>query len=279
MKEFQFIRVDVDHSTAVATITLNRPDKRNALSLGLLDEFHQALLEIRQDEGIGAILSRGDGRAYSAGRDLYEMREVNRTRSPHWYERGQLADIIQVMQTAPQVTIAAVRGFCLGGGLALMLGHDLVVAAHEAQIGMPEVLRGSFGNTATASLFHSGLPFKKAFWISLTSRNLSGREASEAGLVSLSLPDDKVDGYADELAREVASHSHRAIEHAKIAAYLHRDVEYFKSFAIDNLVSSRQNSLTDPLSDVEGYLRSQKGGTKTTYVRPDQPRGAGASGD
>ena len=73
----------------------------------------------------------------------------------------------------PQVTVAAVRGWCLGGGLALINGHDLCIAGESAKFGMPEVIRGSYGAVATSTLFHSGLPVKKAFYIQLTGRNLT----------------------------------------------------------------------------------------------------------
>ena len=84
-------------------------------------------------------------------------------------------------------------------------GHDLVISAYTAKFGMPEVIRGSYGATATPSLFHAGIPFKKAFFISLTGRNLTGVEAERVGLVSQVVPEQELDGYVETLTKELAS--------------------------------------------------------------------------
>ena len=126
------------------------------------------------------------------------------------------------MRKLPQVTVAKVRGWCLGGGLALINGHDLVISAESAKFGMPEVIRGSYGATATPSLFHAGIPFKKAFYISLTGRNLTGIEAERVGLVSDVVPDKDLDSYVDTLAKELASRNGATLENAKIAAYMQK---------------------------------------------------------
>ena len=86
------------------------------------------------------------------------------------------AIMFEAVRNFPKVTIAQVHGYCLGGALALMNSHDLVIAAVDVQIGMPEILRGSFGQMATSTLFHSGLPMKKAALIQLLGRNISGVE-------------------------------------------------------------------------------------------------------
>ena len=84
----------------------------------------------------------------------------------------------------PDILIASVQGWCLGGGLALVSGSDLAIASETAKLGMPEIIRGSYGAVATPTLFHSGIPFKVAFDIQLTGENLSGTEAQRVGLVS-----------------------------------------------------------------------------------------------
>ena len=109
------------------------------------------------------------------------------------------------MRKLPQVTVAKVRGWCLGGGLALINGHDLVISSDTAKFGMPEVIRGSYGATATPSLFHAGIPFKKAFYISLTGRNLTGTEAERIGLVSQVVPEQELDSFVETLAKEIGS--------------------------------------------------------------------------
>jgi enoyl-CoA hydratase/carnithine racemase len=174
-----------------------------------------------------------------------------------------------LLRGIPQVTVAAVRGWCLGGGLALVNGHDLAIAAESAKFGMPEVIRGSYGAVATSTLFHSGIPVKKAFYIQLTGRNLTAAQAERVGLVSEVVPDDQLNGYVEQLAKEIGSRNGTTLESAKIAAYMERDMDFSMALRTDDLVSHRMRYYTNPLSDVEGYLHSQKGGGTTAYVKPE----------
>jgi len=248
-------------------LTLNRPEKKNALSIALLNELSGILRSLAENDRIRCIVTAGAGESYSSGRDLYDMRGQNNRRRGRG--EGGVAEIVALMRKLPQVTVASVRGWCLGGGLALINGHDLVVAADTAKFGMPEIIRGSYGATATPSLFHAGIPFKKAFYISLTGRNLTGIEAERVGLVSQVVPEGELDGYVETLARELASRNGATLDNAKIAAYLQKDLPFDMALKADDLVQHRLRYYTNPLSDVEGYLQSQKGGGSVTYKKPE----------
>jgi len=182
---------------------------------------------------------------------------------------GGVAEIVATMRKLPQITVAAVKGWCLGGGLAMINGHDLVIAADTAKFGMPEIIRGSYGATATPSLFHGGIPTKKAFYISLTGRNLTGIEAERVGLVSQVVPEKELDSYVETLAKEIASRNGATLENAKIAAYMQKDLPFDMALKADDLVQHRLRYYTNPLSDVESYLHSQKGGGTVKYVKPE----------
>jgi feruloyl-CoA hydratase/lyase len=267
MSETKFINTNIDENTGIAWLTLNRPEKKNALSIALLAEVVAILRSLAENEKIRCIVTTGAGDSYSSGRDLYDMRgQDNRRRSRGF---GGVAEIVDIMRKLPQITVAKVRGWCLGGGLALINGHDLVVSADSANFGMPEVIRGSYGATATPSLFHAGIPFKKAFYISLTGRNLTGLEAERVGLVSQVVPEKDLDGFVETLAKELASRNGATLENAKIAAYMQKDLPFDMALRADDLVQHRLRYYTNPLSDVEGYLHSQKGGGTVRYVKPE----------
>lgn len=267
MAETKFINTNIDENTGIAWLTLNRPEKKNALSIALLAEVAAILRSLAENEKIRCIVTTGAGDSYSSGRDLYDMRgQDNRRRSRGF---GGVAEIVDIMRKLPQITVAKVRGWCLGGGLALINGHDLVVSADSANFGMPEVIRGSYGATATPSLFHAGIPFKKAFYISLTGRNLTGLEAERIGLVSQVVPEKDLDGFVETLAKELASRNGATLENAKIAAYMQKDLPFDMALRADDLVQHRLRYYTNPLSDVEGYLHSQKGGGTVRYVKPE----------
>jgi enoyl-CoA hydratase/carnithine racemase len=259
----------LDESAGIAWLTLNRPEKKNALSRGLMAELVAALKELSENEKIKCIVTTGAGDSYSSGLDLYDLRESwKRKRS--WDQAGTTYEIVRLLRGIPQVTVAAVRGWCLGGGLALVNGHDLAVAAESARFGMPEVIRGSYGAVATSTLFHSGIPFKKAFYIQLTGRNLTAAQAERVGLVSEVVADDQLDSSVAQLAKEIGSRNATTLESAKIAAYMERDMDFSMALRTDDLVSHRMRYYTDPLNDVEGYLHSQKGGGMTGYVKPEE---------
>jgi feruloyl-CoA hydratase/lyase len=267
MSETKFLNANIDEDTGIAWLTLNRPEKKNALSIALLTEVAAILRSLAENEKIRCIVTTGAGDSYSSGRDLYDMRGQNNRRRTRGF--GGVAEIVDIMRKLPQITVAKVRGWCLGGGLALINGHDLVVSADTANFGMPEVIRGSYGATATPSLFHAGIPFKKAFYISLTGRNLTGIEAERVGLVSQVVPEKELDGFVETLAKELASRNGATLENAKIAAYMQKDLPFDMALRADDLVQHRLRYYTNPLSDVEGYLHSQKGGGTVRYVKPE----------
>lgn len=267
MSDNKLIAANIDENSGIAWLTLNRPEKKNALSIALLKELGDLLRGIADNDKIRCIVTTGGGDSYSSGRDLYDMRgQNNRNRSRGI---GGVAEIVAIMRALPQVTVASVRGWCLGGGLAMINGHDLVISADTAKFGMPEVIRGSYGATATPSLFHGAIPIKKAFYITLTGRNLTGIEAERIGLVSQVVPEKELDAYVETLAKELASRNGATLENAKIAAYMQKDLPFDMALRADDLVQHRLRYYTNPLNDVEGYLHSQKGGGTVGYVKPE----------
>jgi len=258
MAEEPLVICDINENENRADLIINRPAKKNALSIALLKELTDAITAIQDNDNIHCIVLSGAGGCFSSGRDLYDMRDSTPA-AQRWGEtRGQAVGIVKVLREAPQITIASVQGYCLGGGMVLMNGCDLAIAADDAQIGMPEILRGSYGRTATPTLFHSGIPIKQAFLIQLTGRNVTGAEAARMGLVSQSMPADKVDDAVTNLVKEIAALNPVALEHAKIAAYTEMDLPFDLALKADDAISHRMRFHTDPLADVEGYLKSQK---------------------
>jgi enoyl-CoA hydratase/carnithine racemase len=271
MVEMKTVLVKIDEQSGVAWLTLNRPEKKNAMSRSLMGEMISVLKELRDNDKIRCLVTTGAGNSYSSGLDLYDLRESWK-RKRRWDEGGSTYEIVKLLRASPQVTVAAVNGWCLGGGLALVNGHDLAVAGQSAMFGMPEIIRGSYGAVATSTLFHSGIPFKKAFYIQLTGRNLTAAEAERVGLISYVVPDDQLVSYVEQLAKEIGSRNAVTLESAKIAAYMEKDMDFDTALRTDDLVSHRMRYYTNPLSDVEGYLHSQKGGGSTRYVKPEDKR-------
>ena len=218
MAELRTVLQKVDESAGVAWLTLNRPEKKNALSLELMEALVDALKSLANNSKIKCIVTTGSGDSYSSGLDLYELRKTWEGGKRPYDRAGSCYEIVRLLRSIPQVTVAAVRGWCLGGGLAIINGHDLCIAAESAKFGMPEVIRGSFGAVATSTLFHSGIPIKKAFYVQLTGRHLSAVQAERIGLVSEVVRDNELDASVEQLVNEIGSRNGVTLDCAKIAA-------------------------------------------------------------
>jgi enoyl-CoA hydratase/carnithine racemase len=139
-------------------------------------------------QGLKVVISKGAGAVYSSGLDLNFLREVSNGPLLDWDRPTLTIQIAEALRAFPRIVIAQVHGYCLGGALGIVNCHDLVYAAEDAQFGMPEILRGSFGQLVTSTLLHSGLPIKKLAHLALVGRNISGREADALGIISKRFP-------------------------------------------------------------------------------------------
>ena len=253
----------------VARIVLNRPEKRNSWNAPLVDAFFAALDQIRADCELKVVISKGNGPVYSSGLDLHFLRSISSGPPGDWDRPSPTIRLAQAVRDFPRVMIAQVHGYCLGGALGIMNCHDLVFAADNTQFGMPEILRGSFGQLVTSTLVHARVPIKKQAFIQLTGRNISGTEADRLGLISLCVPELELEGTTIQIAREISSRHLSPLQHAKIAVQMGRDLTLSQAIQLDQLVAARQRLAMDPTGDVEEYLRSQKGGPNLDYRRPD----------
>ena len=251
----------------VARITY-RPEKRNALNGELVAAFFDSLDIVRADREIKAVITRGAGKAYSSGLDLHYLREVNATLRD-WDKATPTIQLAEAVRAFPRVMIAQVHGYCLGGALGIMNCHDIVFAADDAELGMPEILRGSFGQLVTSTLVHGGIPLKKVALLQLVGRNLSGAEADAVGIVSQAVPAAELEDTTTRIAIEIASRHLAPLEHAKITVQMGRDLSLSQAIQLDQLVGQRLRRAMDPTADVDSYLESQKGGPNLDYKRPD----------
>jgi enoyl-CoA hydratase/carnithine racemase len=253
----------------IAWLTLNRAAKKNALSTDLMSQLIGHLREIQDDKGVRVVVLSGAGDSFCSGLDLHDLRRSHQE-GRRWGSQGATTfEIVRIFRMMPQVVLASVHGWCLGGGLALVAGSDLAIASETAQLGMPEIIRGSYGAVATPTLFHSGLPAKVAFDIQLTGQNLSGVEAARVGLVSRVVPAEQLSSTTMAMARGIAQRHPTALAHAKIAAYMQKDLPFIQALQVDELVRDRMRRFMDPLDDVNAYLKSQKHGTNPGYKKPD----------
>lgn len=189
----------------VLALTLDRPDKRNALNAELIDALHAALERAELDSDVRVVLLRGAGKDFCAGADLEELLEsARRTMDDNERAALRLGRLFLRIRALPKPVVAAVHGRALAGGAGLATGCDLVLAEESAQFGYPEIGRG-FVPAMVMTLLRRQVGERRAFDLVATGRLLSAREAFEAGMISRVVPSGTLAAaVADTLAALIA---------------------------------------------------------------------------
>jgi len=225
MADYENLIIDrIGTDGRVGRITLNRPEKMNALSQELLFELNDALHDMEADHSIRVLILRGAGRTFSAGYDLTPSQGkgadgVVRSFKPT-DEKGrrlmmsirsgmqQITDIHMYFWNMAKITIAQVHGYAIAGGCELAMMADLVVAADDAQLGHPG-LRG-LGTSRTGVIWPLVMGMRKAKELYYTGENVNGTEAEEMGMINYAWPMDELEdrtlAFADRLAIMSADH-------------------------------------------------------------------------
>jgi enoyl-CoA hydratase/carnithine racemase len=202
----------------IATLTINRPDRRNALSWAVMTQLRAGLAAAKADPAVRVVVITGAGdKAFCAGADLTGMADDSGYAAAH-DGRGELARLFRDMWELGKPTIARVRGYALAGGFGLALACDFVVASDDAQFGTPEVDVGLWPFMITVPLVRS-MPPKKALELMLTGRRVRADEADRIGFVTRVVPVDQLDAAVDELARTLASKSPTTVKLGRDSFY------------------------------------------------------------
>jgi enoyl-CoA hydratase/carnithine racemase len=195
-----------DVADGVATISINRPERRNALSWDVIAQMRARLTEAKADDAVRVVVITGAGdKAFCAGADLGNMADGASFLELH-DGRGGLADLFQEMWALGKPTIARVLGYALAGGFGLALACDLVVAADNAVFGTPEIDVGLWPYMITVPLTRS-MPPKKVLELMLTGRRVDAAEADRIGFVTRVVPVTELDGAVAQLAGTLAAKS------------------------------------------------------------------------
>ena len=197
-------------SSGVARVTINRPERRNSITWGVMTGLRQCLARAKSDPAVRVVVLSGAGdKAFCAGADLGGMApKPNDGDSPGFAalhdSRGELARLFEDMWALGKPIIARVRGYALAGGFGLALACDLVIAADDAVFGTPEVDRGLWPYMITVPMVRS-MPPKKALELMLTGRRVDAAEADRLGFVTRVVPAAELDVATDELAQALVA--------------------------------------------------------------------------
>ena len=222
----------VEVRAGVGTLTLNRPDARNALNPTLVRELGDALGRLDADDEVRVVIIRGAGeRAFCAGADLKGMFRAGSILDAREQYAG-LAGILEAMPRMRTPVIGRVHGYALAGGCGLAAACDVVIAAEDAVFGLPEIKLGLLPLMVLAPILRTATP-KRVLELVLTGRELPAPEALEIGLVTRVVPRADLDVTVGEVARTLAGLSPATVALGKEAFY--RALELPHSLAIGHL--------------------------------------------
>ena len=188
----------------IARLTINRPERRNAISWETIVALRDGAARAKEDAAVRVVVLTGAGdKAFCAGADLGTMAEGASFLELH-DGRGEMAELFLDLYSLGKPTIARVRGFALAGGFGLALACDFVIAAEDAQFGTPEINVGLWPYMITVPLLRS-MPPKRALDLMLTGRRVDAAEADRIGFVTRVVPVDGLDEAVDSLAAELAT--------------------------------------------------------------------------
>jgi methylglutaconyl-CoA hydratase len=200
-----------------ASITLNRPAKRNALSRDLIAQLDAAFTKAMDDETARVVVLGATGQSFCAGMDLAELKDsvdLPKDLSPVWHDALRLAKLYDRIYTLPKPTLALVQGPAIAGGAGLVTVCDLAIATEEAKFGYPEVRRGLVAAMVMPHLMrHVGE--RMARWLLLTGEMIDARAAHAAGLINEVVPEDKLAERTREIVFSLAEGGPEALAKTK----------------------------------------------------------------
>ncbi len=233
----------------IGYITLNRPEKRNALTTEMLSKLAEVLGEIAKDDGLKVVILRGSGGNFCSGHDLNELLKGQEAVKKHFELCGR---VMHAIRGLPQPVIAEVDGYAVAGGCQLVAVCDLAVASEGAKFGLPGVKLGLFCFTPTVFVSRC-VGVKRAFELAITGRTIDANTALEWGLVNRVVPKDKLEEETRSLAEEIAKHDFKAISEGKRFFYTQLEMDEFSALAYGiNTIALAVNSAR---KGIEEFLR------------------------
>lgn len=238
----------------VAVVTLNHPEKRNALSKALLGSLKAQLDRLAADQAVRVLLLRANGPVFSSGHDLREMIGASREEQAALF--ALCTDVMETIRKLPKPVIAQVQGVATAAGCQLAATCDLVVAAEDASFATPGVKIGLFCTTPAVALSRAVSP-KKAMEMLLTGTPIPAREAEQAGLVNRVVPAERLGEEAMALARQIATASAYTVRLGKRAFYEQLPLDRPSAYQVAQQVMTENAQAPDAQEGMRAFLEKR----------------------
>ncbi len=241
-----------DDSDNIATLTLNRPAARNALSMGLMQALDDALAAIAGDRSVKAVIVAANGPAFCAGHDLREIRATP-TREAYEAVFALCSRLMQRIVRLPKPVIARVQGVATAAGCQLVASADLAVAADSARFATPGVDIGLFCSTPMVALTRA-VGRKAAMEMLLTGDMVPAARARELGLINTVVPEAELVSATRTLALRIASKSPLTVAIGKEAFYRQAEMDLTDAYAYASEVMTRNMMARDAAEGIDAFL-------------------------
>jgi enoyl-CoA hydratase len=244
-----------DVADRIATITVNRPDKLNALNDALIAELRIAIAEARRRHDIGAILLTGAGRAFVAGADISELAHQSAVEGKARAVRGQ--QVFRRFESSPKPTLAAVNGFALGGGCELAMACHIRIASDVAKFGLPEVklgiVPGYGGSQRLPRLIGQG----RALQLLLTGETIDAAEAYRIGLVNQVVPAAELIARSRAMLTTILANGPLAVAHCIEAVERGLDMAIDDAIALEAAYFGMLSASADKTEGMHAFLEKR----------------------
>ncbi len=246
--------VTASTSEGICTVTINRPDKLNAMNIDVARDIIKTFELLNHDDNVHVIILTGEGqKAFSAGADIEYMSKISPDESVEYAKIGQL--VTQTVELVRQPTIAAINGFALGGGCELAMSCDIRIAADTAKLGQPEVTIGIPPGWGGTQRLMRIVGIAKAKELVYTGKMIKADVAKEIGLVNHVVPLDSLRDEAMRMAKDIAKNSAMGVQMSKVAINKGRNADLDTGLGIELLAwrncfthPDRQSRMTDFLN-------------------------------
>ncbi len=253
-QEQQFRHILLENEGRIAFVTMNRPERRNALSLEHMQELTEAFRRIGRQSESAVVILRANGSAFCAGHDLSEMLD----RDPVFYRHlfDTCIELMSTLQSIPQPVIAQVHGMATAAGCQLVASCDLAVASSEARFATPGVKIGLFCSTPMVALSRA-VSRKKAMEMLLTGEAISAQEALAGGLVNRVVPAAELAAQTRALAERISTSSPFVVGIGKRAFYQQIEMPQPMAYAYARDVMSANASAADAQEGMGAFLEKR----------------------
>ena len=245
------LQIDIDHTERIATLTLDRPDKRNALSLELMERLECALADIGRRRDVAVVILGANGSVFSSGHDLGEL--VDRSVRDYQQVFDQCTELMSTIQRIPQPVIAMVRGVATAAGCQLVATCDLAFADEGASFGTPGVKIGLFCSTPMVAVSRA-IGRKRALQLLLTGERIDARTAAEWGLINAVVPAAELEDHTRQVARQIVRASPAVVGIGKRTFYAQIEMDQHAAYDHTRDVMTMNAMMADAREGITAFL-------------------------